>query len=169
MDDPYSILGVTNNATADQIRAAYRRLARLHHPDRFAAAPPGIQRLAQRKMSDLNLAYGQIGPRSMQPKPDPVASAYSIKRQREDMIREERFRRWQNAEHDAKERFERQSKAAAQAAGSAASAPPPSPAPRPDPRKVFGGDGEQLDGPTMFLRRIERLRAKAAQTSDSSI
>jgi len=31
--DPYDILGVTRKATADEIRAAYRKLAKLHHPD----------------------------------------------------------------------------------------------------------------------------------------
>jgi len=33
MDDPYSILGVKRDATQDEIRAAYRKLAKLHHPD----------------------------------------------------------------------------------------------------------------------------------------
>lgn len=33
MRDPYEILGVTKNATADEIKSAYRRLAKQHHPD----------------------------------------------------------------------------------------------------------------------------------------
>lgn len=33
MEDPYKILGVERNATADEIRRAYRKLAKLHHPD----------------------------------------------------------------------------------------------------------------------------------------
>ena len=32
-DDPYQILGVTKDATPEQIRAAYRKLAKKHHPD----------------------------------------------------------------------------------------------------------------------------------------
>jgi DnaJ-class molecular chaperone len=33
MDDPYSLLGVKKDATTDEIRAAFRKLAKLHHPD----------------------------------------------------------------------------------------------------------------------------------------
>jgi DnaJ-class molecular chaperone len=33
MDDPYKILGVERNASEDEIRTAYRRLAKKHHPD----------------------------------------------------------------------------------------------------------------------------------------
>jgi DnaJ-class molecular chaperone len=33
MRDPYEVLGVAKNATADQIRAAYRKLAKANHPD----------------------------------------------------------------------------------------------------------------------------------------
>lgn len=32
-DDPYSILGLKKSATRDQVRAAFRRLSKQHHPD----------------------------------------------------------------------------------------------------------------------------------------
>ncbi len=33
MDDPYKTLGVARDATQDDIRSAYRKLAKQHHPD----------------------------------------------------------------------------------------------------------------------------------------
>ena len=36
MKDPYSILGVNKNATDEEIKDAYRELARKYHPDNFS-------------------------------------------------------------------------------------------------------------------------------------
>ena len=32
--DPYQVLGITRNATADEVKEAYHRAARQHHPDK---------------------------------------------------------------------------------------------------------------------------------------
>jgi len=51
----YEVLNIPANATRDEIRAAYRALARRWHPDRFL---PGPERdWANEKMADINAAY----------------------------------------------------------------------------------------------------------------
>ena len=55
MADPYKVLGVDRNATDDEIKQAYRRLAKKYHPD----LNPGDQEAA-RKMQEVNAAYEQI-------------------------------------------------------------------------------------------------------------
>ena len=63
MEDPYKILGVSRDATDDEIKQAYRRLAKQYHPDRN----PGDE-AAAKKMQQINAAYEQIkNPEKAQP------------------------------------------------------------------------------------------------------
>ena len=55
IDDPYKVLGVSPNASDEEIKQAYRRLAKQYHPDRN----PGDQEAAK-KMQQINAAYEQI-------------------------------------------------------------------------------------------------------------
>ena len=55
IDDPYKILGVSPNASDEEIKQAYRRLAKQYHPDRN----PGDEEAAK-KMQQINAAYEQI-------------------------------------------------------------------------------------------------------------
>ena len=55
IDDPYKVLGVSRDASDDEIKQAYRRLAKQYHPDRN----PG-DAAAAKKMQEVNAAYEQI-------------------------------------------------------------------------------------------------------------
>ena len=55
MKDPYEVLGVSRDATQEEVTAAYRKLAKQYHPD----LNPGDKN-AQKKMSEINVAYEEI-------------------------------------------------------------------------------------------------------------
>ena len=55
IDDPYKILGVSRDASDEEIKRAYRQLAKKSHPDRN----PGDAEAAK-KMQQVNAAYEQI-------------------------------------------------------------------------------------------------------------
>ena len=59
MKDPYSILGVSPSATDDEIKTAYRNLARKYHPDNYGDDNP-LKDLANEKMAEVNAAYEEI-------------------------------------------------------------------------------------------------------------
>jgi len=57
--DPYVVLGVARRADAAQIKAAWRKLARAHHPD-LTGDDPAASRVATRKMAEINDAYAAL-------------------------------------------------------------------------------------------------------------
>ena len=59
MRDPYSVLGVSRSATDDEIKKAYRDLARKYHPDNYQQNPD-LAELAGEKMKEINEAYDAI-------------------------------------------------------------------------------------------------------------
>lgn len=56
--DPYKVLGVSSTASDEEIKQAYRELARKYHPDRYIDNP--LADLAQEKMKQINEAYDVI-------------------------------------------------------------------------------------------------------------
>ena len=58
MNDPYKILGVSPDATDDEIKTAYRNLARKYHPDKYRDSD--LAEMAGEKMKEINAAYDEI-------------------------------------------------------------------------------------------------------------
>ncbi len=57
--DPHDVLAVGPDATPTEIKAAWRRLARTHHPD-LTGDDPAASRVATRKMAEINEAYASL-------------------------------------------------------------------------------------------------------------
>ncbi len=58
MSDPYEILGVKPDASDEEVKRAYRELARKYHPDNYQDNP--LADLAEEKMKEVNEAYNAI-------------------------------------------------------------------------------------------------------------
>ena len=58
MKDPYSILGVSPGASDNEVKRAYREMARKYHPDNYQDKP--LADLAEEKMKEVNEAYDAI-------------------------------------------------------------------------------------------------------------
>lgn len=58
MKNPYEVLGVSPNASEEEVKAAYRKLAKKYHPDKYANSE--LADLANEKMQEINQAYDAI-------------------------------------------------------------------------------------------------------------
>ena len=59
-DDAYAVLGISKDATDDEVRKAYRRMAIEHHPDKVAALGDDIKAAATKKFQEINNAKERI-------------------------------------------------------------------------------------------------------------
>ena len=82
----YEILDVPPDATPEQIKAAYRILVQLHHPDRLQQSNPGVRQYAEERLKRINEAYTVLS--------DPA------KRAKYDALYAPR-KRWAEPEYDA--------------------------------------------------------------------
>lgn len=57
--DPYDILGIPQDATPEEVKAAHRALARVWHPDRFGDDDP-LRAKAEERIKRINAAYEAI-------------------------------------------------------------------------------------------------------------
>ena len=58
MANPYEVLGVSPDASDEEIKKAYRQLAKKYHPDNYADSP--LADVAEQKMKEVNEAYDEI-------------------------------------------------------------------------------------------------------------
>ena len=58
MRDPYQVLGVSQDASEEEIKKAYRKLSRMYHPDANINNPNKAQ--AEEKFKEVQMAYDQI-------------------------------------------------------------------------------------------------------------
>ena len=58
MTDPYKVLGVPPSATDEEVKKAYRDLARKYHPDKYRDSD--LADLASEKMKEINAAYEEV-------------------------------------------------------------------------------------------------------------
>lgn len=82
--DPYAVLGVSPNAPDSEVRAAYRRLVQLHHPDHNGGSPESA-----RRFEEVQQAYAAVlasrrrapAGRAATPDPDMDARLEDLERQ----------------------------------------------------------------------------------------
>ena len=56
----YRILGVKDGASQEEIKKAYRQLAKEHHPDKFVNASDSEKKFHENKMKEINEAYENL-------------------------------------------------------------------------------------------------------------
>ena len=56
----YTILGLSKNASQDEIKKAYHKLAKEHHPDRFVNSSDSEKKYHENKMKEINDAYENL-------------------------------------------------------------------------------------------------------------
>ena len=56
--DPYKVLNVSPDASDDEVKKAYRELARKYHPDHYHGSP--LEDMAEERMKEINEAYAMI-------------------------------------------------------------------------------------------------------------
>ena len=59
-ESAYAVLGISPNATDDEVKTAYRRMAMKNHPDKVSTLGPEVQKAAEEKFRQIQDAYETI-------------------------------------------------------------------------------------------------------------
>lgn len=60
LDSAYQVLGITNQATDEEVKKAYRKMAIENHPDKVGHLGEDIRKAAEEKFTQINVAYEKI-------------------------------------------------------------------------------------------------------------
>ena len=60
VDSAYKILGIESTATDDEVKKAYRDMAKKYHPDKVAYLGEDVRKSAEQKLQEVNEAYEKI-------------------------------------------------------------------------------------------------------------
>jgi curved DNA-binding protein CbpA len=135
----FRILGIAPTEDGRAIRAAFLRLARIYHPDRFVDMPDDVRGEAERRMKEATIAYESLRAAKSAPKAEPddeIDEAEVAKRalkfrevaarQREkEKLDRERWSRWEKVEEIARKRAKLESDMAARVADEVDGSPAP--------------------------------------------
>lgn len=61
--DPYTVLDITRNASPEEIKQAYRKLANKYHPDKVQHLGEEFGRLAEKRFKEIEAAYRELMPK----------------------------------------------------------------------------------------------------------
>ncbi len=75
--NPYEVLGISENATDEEVKKAYKELAKKYHPDKYVDNP--LSNLAAEKIKEINVAYDTIMKQRRQGGSGNSNSGYSYK------------------------------------------------------------------------------------------
>jgi len=141
----FRILGIAPTDDGRAVRAAFLRLARIYHPDRFVDMPEDVREEAERRMKEATVAYESLRAANNGTKAPPEAEydeeevqqralkyrdVVQRKRQKESVDRE-RWLRWERVEEIARKKAKLESDIAARVVSEVDGAPIHAPTPRP--------------------------------------